>query len=76
MNDVSLIILDEIQGSFYDNFESSPDVSPQWMKHHVEGLIRNGSLHDDWEDEQDKWLHDIENAQWDLIVKYINDMEY
>ena len=76
MNDVSLIILDEIQGSFYDDFESSPDVSPEWMKDYVETLIRSGSLHDDWEDEQDKWLHDIENAQWDLIAKYINDMEY
>ena len=76
MNYVSRFILNEIYGSFYDDFESSPDVFPQWMKHYVETLIRSGSLHDDWENEQDKCLHDIENAQWDLIAKHINDMEY
>ena len=76
MNDVSIFILQNIYGTFYDDFESSPDVSPQYMKDYVETLIRSGSLHDDWEDEQDKCLHDIKNAQWDLIAKYINDMEY
>ena len=76
MNDVSIFILNEIYGSFHDDCDSSPDVSPQWLKHDVETLIRSGLLHDDWENEQDKCLHDIENAQWDLIAKYINDMEY
>ena len=79
MNDVSIFIQDKIQDDIWDFTERTgpeTDFTPELIKNYVEGLIRSGSLHDDWEDEQDKCLHDIENAQWDLITKNINDMEY
>ena len=78
MNDVSIFIQEEIQDDIWDFIERSPetDFTPEKIKIYVEALIRNGLLHDYWVDEQYKCLHDIENAQWDLITKNINDMEY
>ena len=76
MNDVSQFIQEKIQDDFWDYTERSPetDCTPELMKNYVESLIRYGSLHD--EDEDFPYLDDIENAQWDLITKNINDMEY
>ena len=79
MNYVSIFILDEIKDDIWDFIERSPetDFTPEEIKSYVEDLIRNGLLyHDDLTEDEDKCLHDIENAQWDLIAKYINDMEY
>ena len=78
MNYVSRFIQQKTKDGFWECIERSPEIvcTPEDIKNYVEGLIRNGLLHDYWEDEQDKCLDDIENAQWDLITKNINDMEY
>ena len=80
MNYVSRFIQDKIQDDIWDFIERrgpETDFTPEEIKSYVEALIRSGSLyHDDLTEDEDKCLHDIENAQWDLITKNINDMEY
>ena len=80
MNDVSIFIQEEIQDDIWDFIERrgpETDFTPEEIKSFVEALIRNGLLyHDDFTEDDEKCLDDIENAQWDLITKNINDMEY